>query len=307
MKKYLFIFGLAFIILPGIAVFQYFVFYDGRLNVVFCDVGQGDAVFIRTPDGKNILFDGGPDRSVLSCLSQVMPFWDRKLDLVVLSHPHLDHFMGIYYVLESYSITSFVKERLVNKIAVYDNLVDKITERKISQRIVYKGDRYKIGRDVVMSVESPSKEFLEMTSTGGEIGESGEFASIILRLTYKDFDLLLTGDAQLAGMREAVGRADAFNGVQVFDSEVIQTRGDRGVGIDVLQVPHHGSGTGLDARIVDILGPKLAVVSVGAKNRYGHPNGRILDLLENAGVRVLRTDKIGNVEIVSDGVRFWVK
>src|SRR4051812_44999369 len=92
--------GLVLVIV--LAVFEAGKFNDGKLHVIFCNVGQGDAIFIRTPNGKNMLIDGGPDRSVLNCLAKHMPFWERRIDLMLLTHPHADHFMGMYYVLDRY-------------------------------------------------------------------------------------------------------------------------------------------------------------------------------------------------------------
>lgn len=138
-----------------------------------------------------------------------------------------------------------------------------------------------------LTVEAPSQAFLQRSSPKGTIGESGELASLILKLTYKDFDFLLTGDAQTEALTEVAS--------QNHES------------IEVLQVPHHGSRSGLDKGIADIIAPKLAVISVGEKNRYGHPSREALQILAEKGIAVLRTDQKGDVEIVSDGKRWWVR
>src|SRR3990170_7268003 len=88
----------SFFVLVGILVYQYAKFNDGKVHIVFCDVGQGDAIFLRTPKGADILVDGGPNESVLACLSGHMPFWDRDLELVILTHPHADHLNGLISV-----------------------------------------------------------------------------------------------------------------------------------------------------------------------------------------------------------------
>jgi competence protein ComEC len=287
MRKYLIFSIISIIFLAGFVMYQYIIFYDNKLHIVFCDVGQGDAIFIRTPERKNILVDGGPDNEVLSCLADNLPFWDKRLDMIVLSHPHLDHFMGLYFVIDRYYVTSFVTEKLSNNIQSFRELEKKVMVKKIAQKNVFAGDRFKIEEDLVLKIVSPSDSFLKRTSPNGLIGESGEFASLILKLSYKDFDLLLTGDAQSDGVLESAEAGDGS--------------------VEVLQVPHHGSATGLNKEIVEKLSPKLAVISVGARNRYGHPNKKILEILDEARAKVLRTDEEGDVEIVSDGKVFWVE
>lgn len=263
---------------------QYSRYYDGKLHVVFCDVGQGDAIFIRTPTNKNILIDGGPDRKVLSCLSQHMPFWERQIDLLILTHPHADHLLGIFFVLDRYITKSFATERLSNKTQAFTDLLQTIEKKKIPQQIVWAGDSWKIGKDVVISIDAPTEEFVQRTSPGGTIGESGEFASLITRVSYGAFSVLLTGDSQSEGLRE-----------------VIAVRNEP---VTVLQVPHHGSATGLTPEIVKALQPHLAVISVG-KNRYGHPKPVTVQLLSSFEVPMVRTDKVRDIEIVSDGKQWW--
>lgn len=196
MKKYLFFTLASVIFLLGLASYQYFHFDDGKLHVVFCNVGQGDAIFIKTPTNAHILVDGGPDKSVLSCLSGHMPFWERKLDLVILTHPNADHFIGLIDVIDRYIVLSFALERLGNKTQGFKGLTALIAEKKIPKRDVFLGDRYKLGEGLFLESEAPSETQLQRSSPNGMIGETGELASLILNLTYKDFDLLLTGDSQ---------------------------------------------------------------------------------------------------------------
>lgn len=129
---------------------------------------------------------------------------------------------------------------------------------------------------------SPTLEFIARTSPGGKIGERNEFASLILLLAYGNSTFLFTGDSQ----------AEA-----VMDSAKISGR------VQVLQSPHHGSRTGLSREIIDILKPSIAVISVG-KNSYGHPSVETLHLLN--GIKTLRTDKEGSINLVSDGKKVTV-
>ncbi len=286
MKKYIFFTILSFTFLLGLAAYQFFSFNDGRLHVVFCDVGQGDAIFIRVPNQKLILVDAGHDKSVVDCLSKHMSFWERKIDLVFLTHPHQDHFFGLNYVLERYSVLSFVTERLSNESASFRDFIRKIKDEGISQKTVFAGDKYRIG-EAALSIESPSQEFLARSSPNGMIGERAEFASLIMTITYKDFDLMLTGDSQIEALLEAISKNKKI--------------------IEVLQVPHHGSKSGLNREVLERLLPRLAIISVGAKNRYGHPNKQIINMLDEAKIKILRTDQRGDIEIVSDGTTWRIQ
>ncbi len=285
MKRYLFLTLFAAILLIGLVVYQYLTFHDGKLHVVFCNVGQGDAILIVTPNKKHIMVDTGPDASVVACLARHMPFWERTIDLAILTHPHSDHFMGLYHMLDRYSVLSFSTEKLDSKALSFQEVKRELHAKNIPQHVVSAGDRFSIG-DVSLTIAAPTKEFLQQTSPDGMIGESREFASVITHLSYGSFDLLLTGDSQAGELTDAANRIASS--------------------IDVLQSPHHGSATGLDMPVLALLQPKLVVISVG-KNNYGHPSPKTLTLLKEQGITVLRTDKQGDVELVSDGERWRVR
>lgn len=287
MKRIFLIGFLSVALAIGLWVYQLGKYSDGLLHVVFCDVGQGDAVLIRGPSGKTILFDAGPGDKVLSCLNDHMPFWDRVLSLVIVSHPHADHFLGLFSVVDRYKIMQFGREELENTTAEYKAIEQITSEKGIPKRFLFQGDSYRMPDGVALRILGPRKAFLAATSPGGKIGETSEFASLIVHLSYGTLDVLFTGDAQSQ---------------QVAD-DTFSLQGNK---IDVLQVPHHGSRTGLTQEIVQRLSPEMAVISVG-KNRYGHPATETLQLLTEGGVTVFRTDKTGAVEIVSDGQKWWVK
>lgn len=286
MKKLFFLIVISCFCLLGLFLIQMQRFYDGKLHVIFCDVGQGDAIFIRTPGGKNILVDGGPDKSVLQCLSSNMPFWDKTLHLVFLTHPHEDHFAGIYYVADRYHSLTFVTEELANQTEGYREFVGKLKVKNTKQKFVLANDQFALADGVHIKVLGPSEKYLALTSPGGTIGESSEFASLVLHLSYGDFDLVLTGDSQVAGLK---------------DAHLAKVPG-----IEVLQLPHHGSKTGLDKEMIQILRPKLAVASVG-ENKYGHPSLDLLELLQENSIQLRRTDHSGDIELISDGTTWSIK
>ena len=297
LKIFLIASGLLFL-LGCILIYQNITYNDKKLYVVICDVGQGDAIFIRTPQGSDILIDSGPDDSVLSCLGKHMPFWDRTLELVLITHPHADHFTGLFSVLKAYKVKAFATEDLENKTLGFGELMKMIKNQDISTRFVFAGDKFRLKDGVMLEIVGPTKEFLSQTSPGGTIGESKEFGSILTLIKYENFSALLTGDSQSEELKEAI---------QSFDFAPFGAAQGKQGKIAILQVPHHGSKTGLNADILDFLQPKLAVISVGAKNKYGHPTRFTLDLLKSVNIKVLRTDQDGEVEIVSDGNMFKVK
>lgn len=290
MKKIILFTILALFLLFCTAIYQYYHFNDGKLHIIFCDVGQGDAILIRTPEGKYILVDGGPDRKVVACLAKYMPFWQRTIDLMLLTHPHADHFFGMFYVLDRYLITSFGTEKLDNKSDSFQEFLHLLKEKEIAITYVSAGDRWVMktnNSDVVFSIVSPSLLFLQKSSPNGQIGEGKEFASLVTHISYGAFDVLLTGDSQARALSDAVdGMANR---------------------LDILQVPHHGSATGLTRAFLQKEHPKLTIISVGSMNRYGHPNKNILENLISLKIPFLRTDKSGDIEIISDGNSFYIK
>lgn len=286
MKRTFLILSVLLFLLGGILIYQNAIFNDKKLHVVICDVGQGDAIFIRTPNGSDILIDGGPDDSVLDCLGKHMPLWDRAIEIVILTHPHADHLMGLFAVLKNYRIKAFATEELSNKTVGFASLMDKIKAQKIPTRFIFAGDRFILKDKVVLEIVGPTKEFLDKTSPGGTIGETSEFASLENLLTYGKFSVLFTGDSQVSELEEMPKLIQHDN-------------------LDVLQAPHHGSRFGLNQEILDILNPELAVISAGKNNKYGHPTQFVLDLLKN--IKTLRTDQMGDIEIVSDGNDFRLK
>ncbi len=281
MKKFLFYFTLALFLLLLVFGYQYFKFNDGRLHIVICDVGQGDGIFIRTPLGEDIVIDGGPDDKILSCLSSHMPLWDRTIELVILTHPDADHSTGIVDVIKRYQVASFETEKAPGKTQIYNKLLTTLAEKRLSARYLYQGDKFS---------EKDGMEFLTLWPTPQDVDDilqkisnkniSLNILSVTQLLKYKNFKALFTGDEP---------------------SEVGDRIAPLAGKIDLLKVPHHGSRTGMDYNYLAQIHPSLAVISVGARNKYGHPTEFSLDLLKAAGAKILRTDQNGEVEIISDG------
>lgn len=284
MKRVIFLIFFILIILIMIIGYQYFRFYDNKLHIIFCNVGQGDAIFIKTPGGKTILIDGGPDKSVLQCLSSHMPIWKRNISMVILTHPHADHLQGLLYVFDRYTVSAFATENLNNPTFGYKELMKKIQDTHTQRTYLYSGDNAHIG-EVFVKITGPTREFLQGSSPNGVIGETKELASLETLISYGTFTALLTGDSQASELENSFAN-------------------QRSVALSVLQSPHHGSASGLNREVLQLLHPNLAVISVGLHNLYHHPNPLTLSLLREANIPVKRTDQNGEVEIVTDG-RYW--
>lgn len=265
-------------------IYQKATLDNGKLQVHVCNVGQGDAVFIRTPQGHTILFDGGPDNSVLSCLTRFMPFWDRTIDLMLLSHPHADHLNGLITVLQRYHVRHFLTEDLANKSAGYAALQRAVKDEGIPWQLVLSGDKMQTGDGVSLTVLSPDRAFLDRTAVQGKYITSSEFASLIVLVSYQKFSLLLNGDTQHDQLQEALEQWGLED-------------------VTMLQVPHHGSRTGLSEAIMADLHAQVATISVG-KNNYGHPSPLTLSLLSKAGIPLHRTDREGDISLISDGTAY---
>lgn len=253
---------------------------DGRLHVVFFDVGQGDAIFIQCPGGQQILVDGGPSpAALLSQLGGQMPFWDRSLDLVILTHPQDDHLTGLLEVLSRYDVKQVIDSGQQCDGALCQEWQELIGERAIACRRAEAGMRINVGGEVQLDVLHPPSRLLAGTTS--DINNN----SIAARLTYGRFTLLLGGDVQQ-------------------DAERVLLASDQPLESLVLKLPHHGADTSLGLPFLQAVDPQMAIISVGTDNYFGHPSEATLAKLQD--VPTYRTDQQGTIQIVSDGERYWV-
>lgn len=273
---------------------------SGGLEVTFFDVGQGDAAFIETPERIQILIDGGPSSAVLEKLGKEMPFWDRTIDLVILSHPEKDHMAGLLEVLKSYKVDNILWTGVVRDTAEYKEWQKLIKEEGAEIFIAKAGLRI-LGGPTIENT-SPSQYGGEVFSAGRsdfnvlyplESLEGREFkdsnnTSIVLKLTFGQTSFLFTGDI-----------------TKSVEGLLLDLVKQRPIGAGVLKVGHHGSKTSTSREFVEAVSPEIAVISSGKDNSYGHPHREVLDNL--AGIEILRTDLRGDVKIVSDGVNFSVR
>jgi len=261
------IFSLVFLnILAWIAVFS---LNNSFLEVTFFDIGQGDSSFIEIPNGYQILVDGGPNSKVLEKLSKQMPFWDRTIDLIILTHPEHDHLSGLLGVLERYKVENILWTGVINNTSEFQEWSELIKKEGAKIYIAQKGQIIKAGN-------AYAKILYPFENLEGTEPKNINDTSIVFSLFYDDNSFLFTGDVSKS-VELKLGKVDS----------------------DVLKVGHHGSKTSTSRSFVEMVSPEIAVISLGKENSYGHPHLNTLQSLE--GVKVLRTDLEGDIKIASDG------
>jgi competence protein ComEC len=241
---------------------------NNLLRLYFLDVGQGDSEFIRFPGGVDVLIDGGPPNGkVLEELSSILSPGDTYIDIVIMSHPQLDHFGGLIDVLKKYRVGVFVGSGRVGDTTAYDELGRVLEERGVPYVALREGDAIR-NKNVLLDIIGPhARDF-----SSKELNNT----SLVAMLSYNNFRALYTGD---------IG----------FDVEknLLTTHDLRA---DVLKVPHHGSKFSSGSAFLAEIHPKVAVIGVG-KNSYGHPTDEAIKRLRESGASVFRTDQGGTIAI----------
>ncbi|HET7099071.1 MAG TPA: MBL fold metallo-hydrolase [Patescibacteria group bacterium] len=266
---------------------------DDNLHIIACDVGQGDAI-LAVYKNIQILTDGGtPNGKVVNCLNRHMPFWDREIEVVVNTHPQLDHYGGLIEVLKKYKVDNFVGNALMasaNEYQVLTNEVGGSGTRVINPTT---GTSLRAGL-ISYDIFWPSLDFLtsegmpaleNKLSTFTSKRDPNDF-SVQAILSLGNFNAILTGD---------IGHNVSELVLPYLPKRTVQ----------YIKVPHHGSRYGLTPDYLNLLMPKIAVISVGKNNSYGHPTQEILDSLKNYNIKIYRTDTDSEVEIVTDGDKIW--
>jgi len=247
---------------------------EGLLCIAYLDVGQGDASFIESPTGVQVLIDGGPNESVLRELSAVMGTFDRTIDIVVATHPDADHIGGLVDVLDRYQVSMIIMTENESDSAVAARFLERVTEE--GAEIVYarRGQVYKLGNGSQFEILFPETNPKDMESNA---------SSIVLKLMYGTTSALFTGDSP-----------------KRIEEYLVLAEGEH-LKSDVLKVGHHGSRTSTSELFLAEVDPEYAVISAEKDSRYGHPHVEVTDLLFNYGVATKSTAEDGSVYLVSDG------
>lgn len=254
---------------------------QNNLQVIFFDVGQGDSVLIRTPSKNNILIDGGEDATVLYKLGKYLPFYDKTIDLMILTHPHSDHVGGLVSVLKRYKVKNVLGAGVVHTSPDYLEWLKIIKEKKINFIKVGGDKKIKFSPNIELEILYPQKDISQ--NSFKDLNSS----SVVSKLTFEKISFLFAGDLPIEQ-----------------EEELIKNRID--LRADVLKVGHHGSKHSSSTNFLDAVNPKYAIIQVGKDNKFGHPSRRTILNLEKKNIKILRNDELGDIIINSDGTDLMI-
>lgn len=252
-------------------------------RVHFFDVGQGDAILVRTEGGQNILIDGGPDRSIVYKLEKVLPWYDRTIDVMVLTHPHADHVAGLIEVAKRYHVARVVSTGMAHTTPEYLAWLDLLKKKKLAAASFKEGDTLMLDHRAKLTALAPPKNM-----NLGQVKDLND-TSLVLFVETPNIKILLTGDAQ-----------------ELIEKDMLATHEDFLQHVDVLKVGHHGSRNATTKDFLDIVKPRYAIISAGAKNQFGHPHLETLARLRAAGADIFRTDESGDIILTENKTGFQI-
>jgi competence protein ComEC len=250
------------------------------LQVHFLDVGQGDSVLIQTPDGFEVLIDGGASSQVIQQLSAEQSWNDRVIDVVIATHPDTDHVGGLNDVLERYQVDLVVQTEAASDSPAAIAFSKAVILETANIQHARAGQLIQIGASTTIEILSPASDTTAWRANA---------ASIIVRVVYGDTAFMLTGDAS--------------SGIEDY---LVATYGTS-LQSDVLKLGHHGSQTSTSELFLDTVQPQYAVVSASIDNRYGHPNQTVMQRVFDRNITSFHTGTDGTVTFYSDGERVWSK
>ncbi|KKS26235.1 MAG: internalization-related competence protein ComEC/Rec2 protein [Parcubacteria group bacterium GW2011_GWC2_42_6] len=268
-------FGLIVLAALGVgAVFIIFAIWQSApsngVKIDFFDVGQGSAVFVAAPNGNQVLIDGGPSDAILAKLGEAMPIFDRRIEMLILTHPDSDHLSGLIEVLQRYQIGQILETGIKDESAEYSVWHNLIKEKNIPVVLARAGETVKVADNLSFKVIYPAGGI-----AGQEFKDTND-SSLVGKLIYGQNEILLVGDADIK-----------------IEEILLWQRAD--LQADILLVAHHGSKNSSSADFLAAIAPAIAVIQNGLDNRYGHPHQETLARLAAVGAAILRTDQTGDV------------
>jgi len=260
-------------------IFDETINLDGKLAVHFIDVGQGDAILIQTPENEFMLIDTGESTQHIKLTGYLDKFKVKEFKYVVFTHPHSDHIGSADKIVRDYKIETLIMPYATNTSQTFNRLVTEIENKNMEITPPVPGETFKFGGAEITILAPFSEEYKNLNNY-----------SVVLKINYGNHSFLFGGDME-----------------KESENEVIEYFGSSDLKADVLKVAHHGSTTSSQQKFLEIVAPQLAVIFVGKDNTYNHPNAQIVDRLASIGATVLRTDREGDIVVVSDGAVLSVK
>ncbi|MFA5420978.1 MAG: MBL fold metallo-hydrolase [Patescibacteria group bacterium] len=274
-----------FLIIIIIFLSIYFIFCylnysrDKDLKVYFLDSGQADTILIRSPEKKNILIDVGSEKGVKE-IERVIPWWDKKIEIIIITHPHDDHISGIPLLLKKYEIDTIFFTGVFCDSPIYQEVMKSIKEKEINLILPQKEQIIEIEKNCLLYFIYPTENLWNKGA------ENLNNSSIVNKLVCKNKSFLFTGDIEEDAEKEIL--KNSFN-----------------IKSDVLKVPHHGSISSTHQEFLNEVSPKISIIMVGKNNKHNHPSNRIINRLKKIGSEVFRTDLDGSILIGSDGENLY--
>jgi beta-lactamase superfamily II metal-dependent hydrolase len=245
------------------------------LTFAVLDVGQGDALFVESPTGTQILFDSGPPRKISGALRQVMSPFDKTIDAIVITNPDADHIGGFTDVLKNYKVGMVLEPGTWNDSKTFQSLKQEIENQNIPDMLARRGARLEIGGGAYIDILFPDRDVYMWSTNEG---------SVVARLVYGETSIMLTGDS-----------------TSQTEKIILDETEPRDLESDILKVGHHGSRSSSSSSFVKDVAPRYALISLGKDNTYGHPHKETLATLAKYGAQVFETDILGTIIMRSDG------
>ncbi|MEQ1849470.1 MAG: ComEC/Rec2 family competence protein [Candidatus Peribacteraceae bacterium] len=245
---------------------------DGRLHIRFLSIGQGDATLLTLPSGADVLIDGGMDWATLEKLPKYMSFFDRSIELVILSHDNADHLMALPEIAKRYRVDMFLTSGYGGS-ARYKAILERLRSQGSTILVMNAGDQLTLDDGVTLDVLWPP------TKIKASVARGFNNVSLVAALEYQGKRILFTGDIE-----------------KVAEETLIRT--NTNLRADILKVAHHGSKTSSIDGFLRRVNPTLAVISAGRDNSHGHPHEEVVERYQKHGIEVRRTDEEGDIEII---------
>jgi competence protein ComEC len=226
---------------------------------------------------RQAVIDGGPSRDILAQVGSKMPYYDRKIEYMILTHPDADHLRGLKYLLENYQVEKFYWTGVNHGSQLYQDFRNLVKQKSVPTEIINYGE--------VINEDLADIEFIFPTqSIAGQDFSNLNNSSAVAVLDIDRIEILLTGDGE---------------------KELWHKIGTRLPEVEILKVSHHGAENGTSEVLLEKTNPEAAVISVGAGNTYGHPSESVLKLLDQYEINIYRTDQMGTIELISDGESYY--
>jgi len=260
----------------------YYKHHEQKYEVVFFDVGQGDAALINLPGNNEILIDGGPDMKVLYKLGKYLPVYNRDIELMILTHPHSDHVNGLVDVLNRYKVEKVMYTGVKYESGVYQEFLELIG-RNTPWRVPVDSGKIILDDNNILEIIYPWEDF-----DGMEFKNQNDNSIVVKLITENGFDFLFMGDIEMNIEEEILEYVETLQ-------KNVETRHALSLRANILKAGHHGSDTSSGEEFLQAINPEKAVISCGKDNNFGHPSLRTIRRLERMGAEVLRTDWDGDV------------